>query len=295
MKFKKKIKNIIRDAIRLFLGVKGYTYLRFILTHGYFPSLKNPRSFSEKIIYRKFNTKPDVLSEFVDKYTVREFVREKIGADYLIPLIKVKLSISPEDFDDLPTSFVMKTSNGGGGENVLIVEDKSTLDLDDVCFRFNEYLKIKVGHIVDEHFYDIETPQVIFEELIKHQDGRFPSDYKLHVFNGQVPKVIVQVDADRFGNHKRSLYDENLNRLNFDIQPKYDSIVDTYEFPSNMDVLIRVAKKLSAQFKYVRVDLYNVDGKIYFGELTFCHGSGWEPLSTKKADYLLGSYWEEYN
>ncbi len=292
---KKIIKYLTRDMMRLFLGRKGYTYIRFILTHGYFPSLKSPRSFSEKIIYRKFNTEASILSKFVDKYTVRKFVKKTIGTEYLIPLIKIKSSISPKDFDDLPTSFVMKTSNGGGGENVLLVEDKSKLDLDEICFRFNEYLKIKVGHIVDEHFYDIETPQIIFEKLIKHRDGTYPSDYKLHVFNGQKPKIIVQVDADRFGNHKRSLYDENLKRLDFNIQPKYDSIADTYEFPSNMDALISVSKNLSEQFKYVRVDLYNVDGKIYFGELTFCHGSGWEPLSTKEADYLLGSYWDEFN
>jgi len=288
----KKIKYFIRDAMRFFLGVKGYTYIRFILTHGYIPKLNKPSSFSEKIIYRKFNTEPQTLSKFVDKYTVRKFVKEKIGTEYLIPLLKVKSCISPEDFDDLPTSFVIKTSNGGGGENVLLVEDKSMLDLDEVCIRFNEYLKIKVGHIVDEHFYDIETPHIIFEKLIKHLDGRYPSDYKLHVFNGQNSKVIVQVDADRFGNHKRSLYDENLKELDFNIQPKYDSIDDTYEFPSNMKTLINVARNLSEQFKYVRVDLYNVDGKIYFGELTFCHGSGWEPLSTKEADHLLGSYWE---
>ena len=280
--------------MRFLLGVKGYTCIRFVLTHGYIPRLNKPRTFSEKIIYRKFNTEPQLLSKFVDKYTVREFVKDKLGAEYLIPLIKVKLFISPEDFDDLPTSFVMKTSNGGGGENVLLVEDKSKLELNDICLRFNEYLEIKVGHIVDEHFYDIEKPHVIFEELIKHQDGSYPSDYKLHVFNGHKSKVIVQVDADRFGNHKRSLFDEDLKRLDFDIQPKYDSISNDYKFPSNMDTLIRVAKNLSEQFKYVRVDLYNVEGKIYFGELTFCHGSGWEPLSTKKADYLLGSYWEEF-
>jgi hypothetical protein len=291
---KKKIKYFTRDIMRLFLGKKGYTYIRFILTHGYFPALNNPRSFSEKLIHRKFNTEPHLLSKFVDKYTVREFVKKIIGAEYLIPLIKVKLSITPEDFDDLPASFVLKTSNGGGGENVLLVEDKSKLNLNDVCSRFNEYLKIKVGHIVDEHFYDIETPHIIFEELIKHQDGSYPSDYKLHIFNGHNPKVIVQVDADRFGNHKRSLFDENLQLLDFYIQPKYDSI-ETYVFPSNMDELIAIAKKLSEQFKYVRVDLYNVDGKIYFGELTFCHGSGWEPIKPTSADFMLGKCWEEYN
>lgn len=291
----KKLKYFTRDILRLVLGKKYYTYFRFTVTHRYIPNFKNPRSFSEKIIYRKFNSDPHLLSKYVDKYTVREFIKDKIGEEYLIPLIKVVDSLSVKDFDSLPGCFVMKTSNGGGGENVLLVEDKSKLNLDEVCHRFNEYLKIKVGHIVDENFYDIEKPQIIFEELIKHKNGHYPSDYKLHVFNGQKSRVIVQIDADRFGNHKRSLYDEKLQRLSFDIQPRYDSIPDTYEFPSNMDELIAVGKKLSEQFKYIRVDLYNVDGKIYFGELTFCHGSGWEPISTQKADFLLGSYWEEYN
>jgi len=292
---RKKVKYFIRDTLRIILGAKNYTKLRFIFVHKYLLDFRSPKTFSEKIIYRKFNTEAQLFSKFVDKYTVREFVKEKVGAEYLIPLIKVKTFISPDDFNDLPVSFVLKTSNGGGGENVLIVEDKAKLDLDDVCAKFNDYLKIKVGQIVDEHFYDIETPHIIFEKLIKHKDGSYPSDYKLHVFNGLKPNVIVQVDADRFGNHKRSLFDEHLQRLDFDIQPKYDSIDDTYEFPPNMTKLISVAKDLSEQFKYVRVDLYNVDGKIYFGELTFCHGSGWEPISTKEADYLLGSYWEEYN
>lgn len=291
----KKIRFFIRDILRFFLGKSCYTYVRFLLTHKYRPNLKNPRSFSEKIIYRKFNVTPSKLSIFVDKYTVRDFVREEIGDEYLIPLIKVTDFVTREDFADLPDAFVMKTSNGGGGENVLLVEDKSKLDLDTLCMQFNQYLKIKVGHIVDEHFYDIEKPRIIFEKLIKHKNGNYPSDYKIHVFNGEKSKVIIQVDSDRFSNHKRSLFDEKLNRLEFDIQPKYDSVDDNYEFPQNMSKLIDVAKKLSSQFKYVRVDLYNVDGRIYFGELTFCHGSGWEPLSTKDADFYLGNLWEEFN
>nr|PMI85257.1 hypothetical protein BCU36_00985 [Vibrio lentus] len=277
------------------LGVRNYIYCRFLITHKYFPDLLHPRSFSEKVIFRKLNVEPEAISTFVDKYTVRSFVKEKIGGEYLIPLIKVTDNVTREDFENLPDSFVMKTSNGGGGENVLLVEDKSKLDLDSLCIQFNKYLKIKVGHIVDEHFYDIEKPKVIFEKLVKHKDGRYPSDYKLHVFNGRTSKVIIQVDSDRFSNHKRSLFDEQLNRLDFDIQPKYDAVEDSYEFPSNMNKLINIAKVLSNQFKYVRVDLYNVDGKIYFGELTFCHGSGWEPLSSKDADFYLGSLWEEFN
>ncbi len=292
---KKKIKYFIRDSLRLVFGKSIYTYVRFVITHKYLPKLKCPRSFSEKLIYRKFNTDPYEFSTYVDKFTVRQFVSREIGQEHLIPLLKAKDFIVPQDFDDLPNSFVMKTSNGGGGENVLLVEDKSLIILSDICLKFNDYLKINVGKSVDERFYDIETPKIIFEKLIKHKDGRYPSDFKVHVFNGDVEnKIIIQVDSDRFGNHKRSLYSDDLKRLKFDIQPKYPPIEDNFKFPVNMDKLIEISRKLSTKFKYVRVDLYNVDGAIYFGELTFCHGSGWEPIKPKKADFALGGYWNEY-
>ena len=293
----KKIKYFIRDLTRLILRPKGYTFMRFLKTHKYFPNFKAPQTFSEKLIVRKFSIEPKQLSKFVDKFTVREYVKNSIGEQYLIPLIKSVTHLNVDDFDNLPKSFVMKTSNGGGGENVLIVEDKEELDLDKICKQFNAYLKIKVGKIVDEHFYDVETPRIVFEKLIKLDGGGYPSDFKLHIFQGNpddTEKVIVQVDADRFENHKRSLFSEELELLNYNIQPKYDPVSSNYNFPNNMGDLILLAKKLASPFKYVRVDMYNVDGVIYFGELTFCHGSGWEPFSSKRVDELWGSYWHEF-
>lgn len=294
MKINKSLKNVLRDTIRFLLPVEYYIKLRFFLTHGYFCDLRNPKSWNEKIQYRKLNCDPNEFSSLVDKYTVRNFVSKSIGDNYLIPILKVLPSITPSDFDDLPNSFVIKTSNGGGGENVLIVEDKSTLDLASLCDKFNGYLKVNIGSKIDEHYYDIETPKIIFEELKKHRDGSYPSDYKIHIFNGVEEKIIVQVDSDRFGNHKRSLFNVDGSKLNFDIQPKYDHIEHGYKFPEKFSTLIELAKQLASGFKYVRVDMYNIDGKVYFGELTFCHGSGWEPVKPRSADYLLGSYWEEY-
>lgn len=294
---KNKLKYLMRDFIRFLIRPRGYTYLRFLITHKYIPNFRQPKAFSEKLIVRKFTVEPSKLSKFVDKFTVREHVKKTIGEQYLIPLIKNVTYLKVSDFDNLPNSFVMKTSNGGGGENVLIVENKADLDLEKICKKFNAFLEIKVGNIVDEHFYDIELPRVIFEKLIKHEDGSYPSDFKLHIFQGKVEcdeKVIVQVDADRFENHKRSLYTEDLKLLNYNIQPKYDTLGSNYQFPDNMKTLIKLAKQLASPFRYVRVDMYNVDGVIYFGELTFCHGSGWEPMSSKGVDKLWGQYWDEF-
>lgn len=292
---RKSIKNKIRDILRFILGVKGYTVVRFILTHMYIPCLDNPRSFSEKIITRKFSPDSANFSPLVDKYLVREYVSKKVGNEYLVPLIKVVEFLTPSDFEDLPNSFVIKTSNGGGGENVLIVENKSQLDIHSVCTKFNSYLKEKIGSKIDEYFYDLSSPTILIEKLLLNKDGLIPSDYKFHVFSNDSNNLIIQIDEDRFTNHKRSLFDENLQRLNFSIQPKYAPVADNYQFPNNILDMINLAKCLADEFKYVRVDLYNVDGKVYFGELTFCHGSGWEPISPKEADFMLGSYWKEFN
>lgn len=293
---KKIIKYFVRDALRKLLGVRGYTILRFVITHHYLPSFINPNSFSEKIIYRKFNSQPEDFSKLVDKHTVRDYVSRKIGEQYLIPQFLVKNEISKSDFSNLPSEFVIKSSNGGGGENVELIEDKNRVDLARLSERFNSFLKINYGKSIDERFYDIEEPKVIVEKLIRHKDGKYPSDYKFHVFNRSPgPEVIIQVDEDRFGDHRRSLFDINGRRHDYTIQPKYGKVKCDFKWPDNFNTMISLAIKLAEDFKYVRVDLYNVDGVIYFGELTFCHGSGWERFSSKDADFLLGSYWEEYN
>lgn len=292
---KKSIKYLLRDSLRFILGKKIYTLIRFILVHKYIPDFKNPRSFSEKIIYRKFSTESLFYSKYVDKFTVRQYVKDTIGSQYLIPLIKKVDRLDPLDFVDLPESFVIKTSNGGGGENVLVVRDKSLLNIEEICKTFNSFLSLNYGSSIDEQFYDVETPCILFEKLIEHQDGRTPSDYKVHCFSTEENRnIFIQVDSDRFTNHRRSIYDENLKLAPFNIQPKYDVVGADYNFPINMDLLLELVYKLSVGFKYVRVDMYNVDGRIYFGEMTFCHGSGWEPISPKKFDFLLGSYWDEY-
>ncbi len=296
---KKQTKNLIRDFLRFIFTPYFYNKIRFILVHHYYPSFSSPNTFSEKIFARKLDNYSLRFSRYVDKYTVREYVRDTIGEEYLIPLISKTTHVTPDFFKHAPQKFVIKTSNGGGGENVKVVLDKSTLiNLNKLAKQFNRYIKIKIGKKIDEHFYDIEKPQVLMEELLIHNDGTLPSDYKLHIFKGDGcsnDKVIIQVDSDRFGNHKRSLYSECLKKLDFAIQPKYEPIDDSYEFPSNISELIVLAKKLASPFKYVRVDMYSVDGRIYFGEMTFCHGSGWEPFSSNDADILLGGYWHEYN
>lgn len=288
----KKTKNIIRDLLRFALGRSLYIQLRFFLTHGYMCNLNNPLSWNEKIQFRKLNVEPKQLSRYVDKYTVRSYVENKIGNEHLIPLIAKFRQISVSDFNKFPDQFVLKTSNGGGGENVRIIYNKNTEDLDELVSTFNRYISESIGSKIDELFYDVEPPYILVEELMLDEYGNLPSDFKCHIFNGDEEKILIQVDKGRFVDHRRSIYDVEGNLQPFSIQPKYKIIEQGYTFPEEFDTLITLAKSLSTDFDYVRVDMYIIGGNVYFGELTFCHGSGWEPVSPREYDNILGSYWK---
>ncbi|WBA07856.1 ATP-grasp fold amidoligase family protein [Salinivibrio kushneri] len=286
--------DILRDFLRILLGAELYSKARFFLTHHYFCCRSFPRTFSEKIISRKFDDNPKKYSLFVDKYTVREYVERKIGKEYLIPVVKVKDFLNLNDFDSLPNEFVIKASNGGGGKNVLVVEDKEKLDLERLCSDFNRYLKVKMGKIVDEHFYDIEEPKIIIENRIKNNDRTPLLDYKFHRFHSKgETRYLLQINSEyNTKNCTKTLYD--LNGCKSEIQfSGYSHGPNTIEIPRNIGEMIEIVDGLAEGFPYVRIDLFNVDEKIYFGEMTFCPASGWDKINTKENDFLLGSWWGE--
>lgn len=291
----RKFKTVIRDGLRLFLGRYLYTWLRFVITHRYIPNFKHPRSMNEKIIHRKFYDDPKKYSRYTSKYTVREYVKEAIGEEYLIPLYKAKSFITPADFDELPDSFVIKTSNGGGGNNVQIVKNKEDLNLQDVCNRFNGYLKIKAGKGTDELFYDLEEPLILFEKLLLDTTGAVPPDYKFNIIKtGSEPYIFIQVDEDRFSAPKRSFIDANKNILNFNWGENLPPISEDFTFPESFKEMLSLAIQLASPFQHVRVDLYVCNDKIFFGELTFCTASGFSSFSDKKYDFEFGTLWDEY-
>ncbi|EOX3369741.1 ATP-grasp fold amidoligase family protein [Vibrio cholerae] len=287
--------HLVRDILRLLLGVKGYTYLRFFLTHKYSLNLNNPKSFSEKIIYRKFFVDPSHFSKFVDKYVVRDFVESRIGSEYLIPLLFCKDNLSTDDFINLPNQFVIKTSHGGGGKNVLVVNDKNILNISEIVKLFNHQLKVRLGSKIDELFYDIEKPRVLVESLISNGDGSPLLDYKFHRFNNDGDAVYyLQINSEyNTSRCTKTLYD--INGLKSDVQfSGYNYGPEKIVLPENFHEMLSVVDKLASDFEYVRVDLFNVEGKIYFGELTFCPASGWDKVNTKVNDFMLGNFWKEF-
>jgi hypothetical protein len=245
----------------------------------------NPQRFSEKLQWYKVNYRNPIMHECVDKYKVRDFIKSKGLESTLVKLYARYNSIEEVEWDKLPDSFVIKTTNGGGGLNVVVCHDKNTLDINEL----NEKLQCKAKKSRyggrEWAYYGLE-PGIIVEELLVNSENPAAgvNDYKIFCYNGHAKYIIV--DTDRYIGHKRNFYDREWNNLHvLSDCPACDREI---EKPSNLDEMLSVAEKLSEGFPYVRVDLYNNDGKIYFGELTFYPWSGYVQYSPDEWDFKFG-------
>ena len=250
-------------------------------------SLKNPQRYTEKLQWYKMHYRNPVMHKCVDKYLVREYVKEKGLENILVPLIAHYKSIDEVRWDELPNRFVMKTTHGGGGLNVLVCNDKSQLDYSEVVQRLSfENKPVKKNSLGREWAYYGLQPGLVVEELLVNDENPEAgvNDYKIFCYAGK-PKYII-VDVDRYIGHKRNFYDVNWNNLHITSDcPASDRDIPR---PEGFEQMLEIASILSKDFPYVRVDLYNVSGKIYFGELTFYPWSGYVQFSPDSADYLFG-------
>lgn len=277
-------KKIISD--RLFHLIAHY-YLH--IRQGVFPkrlNINKPKTFNEKIIWNKLNNRFKGGELLADKFEVRKYVEEVIGQEYLIPLIGVYSNVDEINFDELPNQFVLKATQGSGLN--LIVKDKANLNLIEVKKTLNEWLRIDYSIVGREWQYDIKTNKIIIESFISDDLNDDLKDYKYFCFNG-VPKYI-QVDSERFQGHKRNFYDLNWKEQPFTIM--YPRSKDSIDVPKNLnrmnEIAETLAKSLQKELNFSRIDLYNLDGEILFGEVTFHPGGGCEPFSNYEYDLKLG-------
>ena len=234
-----------------------------------------------------------VLNICVDKYEVRKYIEGKGLAELLVKLYGVWDNANDIDFNELPLSFILKTTDGGGGETVYLVRDKSKEDLENVKRKLNSWLGRKNIDAGREWAYTgIEKSQIIAEELLinKKNPEAGIEDFKILCFNGE-PKYII-VDKDRYIDHKRNFYTTEWERKY--VTTDHEQFEEIYPKPENLDKMLEYAHELSKDFPFVRVDLYNVDGKIYFGELTFYPWTGYVQFTPDEFDFELGSYFTEY-
>lgn len=255
----------------------------FVKRMGYEPNLESPQTFSEKIQWMKLNDKNPLKTRFSDKFCVREHIAKVIGEEYLIPLILESTSPTAVTSSSLPDYPVIVKTNHASGK-VFIVKNKQAEDFSAMHKELNSQLKYNFYHSLREWQYKNIKPRVIVEKLLMDENGEIPKDYKIHCFNGQ-PKYI-QVDSDRFSEHKRVIY--NLDWQKLDIQLRFPA-GEAESAPNCLDEMIKLATKLADNFNYIRVDFYEVNSKVYFGEMTFTPGSGMEPFTPSEYDREWGS------
>ncbi|MCE7566299.1 hypothetical protein LZS85_09280 [Aliivibrio fischeri] len=284
------LKKILPNALLTLLKKYKYRINRdrdFFKNHGYHLNIKNPKTFSEKLFYRKYYGNFSNMALIADKYKVREYVSRKIGSEYLIPLLGVYENFTNSDWDKLPDKFVLKSNHGSGPNHVQIVIDKERENVESIILKFENALKESFGIIKQEPFY-AKIDRLIIAEKYLESENYTPNDYKFHCFKNE---VFIQVDTDRYEGHKRSIFDINWNEMNYQLDSKFPRVGKCLP-PANLSEMIEVAKTLAEDFDYIRVDLYSVNGKIYFGELTQTHGNGTEDFNPSCIDREWGDYWE---
>lgn len=273
----------IRSKIEKLMSDKMFIHYIYYKKVGKFLNLKNPKSFSEKIQWIKLNGNLESVSSLVDKYLVREFIKEKIGEEHLIKIYGVYNNLEEIDFENLPNKFVIKDTHGSGSN--FICKDKKNID------------KIKLKETVDKwflkNFYTMTRERqykncdhkLIVEEYLEDSNGEL-HDYKFFCLGGKVR--VIEVDIDRFGDLKRDYYDTNWNKLNLKKGANNSNI--KLDRPKDLKKMIQYAEKLSKGIELLRVDFYYINDNIYFGELTFTPASGLTPFEPDAEDLRLASY-----
>lgn len=252
------------------LAIKGYKSIYKIK-----PNLIEPKNLLEKIIWLQFNSDTSLWTKCADKLRVREYVKEKGLEDILYKLYGMWENSNDIDFSKLPDKFVLKTNNSCG--QIIIVKDKTKLDIAKVRSQLNEWMRTGYGYANAQMHYTRIKPCIIAEEYIEVPEGETLTDYKIWSFRGK-PECIL-VCSNRVvnkGNYNLSMFDTSWNNIsNIALDPKskhYNG--EMVEKPKNLERMLEIAQILSLDFPEVRVDLYNINGRILFGELTFTTGYG---------------------
>lgn len=274
-----KILNLLR-----FIPDKIMIEIQYRLKLGRKPNLKNPQRYTEKLQWYKMYYRTELMTQCSDKYSVREYIQSKGLGNILNQLYAVYDSVNDIDLNSLPEKFVMKTTNGSGTN--YFCTDKSKFDFVKTKEEIARWIKRDIYSSGREWSYKNIRPRIIVEELLEDKSNIFSgiNDYKFLCFNGK-PQYVV-LDVDRHIEHKRNIYDIDWNY--FDVSTDHENFGDVVQKPEGYEEMLEVAKVLAGDFPFVRVDLYYVNGKVYFGELTFYPWTGYVQFTPDEFDYKLG-------
>ena len=242
------------------------------------------KCYTEKMQWEKLYHEDERKALLSDKYRVREWIGEKIGEEYLIPLLGAWDRFDDIPLDQLPRQFVLKTNHGSGTN--IIVKDKAACDWRDIRRKMKDWMRMDFAYTTFFEMHYSRIPRKIIAEKYLETDRGELQDYKFLCFDGR--PAFCWVDLGRYAHHTRTVFD-----MNWEKQP-WSQIYGTEDHipkPENFEKMKEIAALLSQGFAHVRVDLYNVEGKIYFGEMTFTNGSGMDPIVPSEYDRVLGDMW----
>lgn len=264
---------------------KPYLQIFYYAEFGKFIDFKNPKTFNEKLNWLKlYYRRPDLIT-LVDKYEVKKYIADKIGEQHVIPTLGVWDKFEDINFNELPNQFVLKCTHDSGG--LVVCKDKSKLNLKEVKAKIEKSLTNNYYLWTREWPYKGVKPRIIAEKYMEDQETGELRDYKFFCFNGE-PKLMFVASERGLKNTKFDFYDMQFHHMN--IVQHYPNSEYSIEKPEHFEKMVMLAEKLSAGFPHVRVDFYEANGQVYFGEMTFYHFGAIVPFETEEWDKKIGEW-----
>ena len=292
-KIKKTIKNpfyaceLVLNQLARFVSDVNFIKWKYYLNFHQKLDLNNPQTFSEKLQWLKLYDQHEEYTKMVDKYEAKKYVASIIGDEYIIPTIGIYNSFDEIDFKKLPKQFVLKCTHNSGG--VFVCKEKDVFDIEGARKQVNKWLRKNPYWKNREYPYKNVKPRIIIEKYMEDESGYELKDYKFFCFDGEAKCLFVASDRGVEGKEtKFDFYDLEWNHLPFtNGHPNSNKLMSK---PENYEKMIEISERLSQGIPHVRVDLYNINGHIFFGELTFFHWSGLMPFNPSEWDYYLGAH-----
>ena len=263
----------------------AFAVARYGRCHRSLPNLFRPATFNEKVLHRILFDRQTWMAVVADKYAVRDFVRERLGAELLPELHHVTTDPDTIPFESLPDRFVIKPTHGSGW--VKVVPNKSLVDQAALIRTCKEWLRQNYYDLTREWIYKNITPRILVEELIDDGSGAAPADYKLFVFNGRVAFILVTLG--RFGERSHGVVDRRWQPV--DVSFNYSVRKCLIPPPPHLEQMVAAAEILGRDVDFVRADFYDTAAKLFFGELTATPGCGLDSFEPRSFDGVLGSLW----
>lgn len=272
---------------RHYVDPEKYIFNVFRLRMGRELNLTNPTTFSDKLQWMKLYDHNPLYTKLVDKYEVKQYIAEKIGEQYVIPTLGVWDRVEDIDFDSLPNQFVLKCTHDSGG--LAICKDKKTFDVKKAKKKLNKSLKRNYYYMGFEWPYKNVKPRIIAEGYMEDSKTKELRDYKFFCFKGEVKALFIATERQKEGEDvKFDFFDADFNHL--PLKQGHENAQIIPEKPKCFEQMKKLAAVLSNGLVQVRVDFYEVDGHVFFGEMTFFHHGGWTPFEPQKWDTIWGEW-----